>query len=242
MIPIRDLNPTRTFPFFTILLIVANALVFAYELGQQTISSSAIDRFYTVYGIIPCRVSNSCPPAFLGQLEALHDPVSPAASLFTSLFVHGGWLHIAGNMLFLWIFGNNVEDLMGHARYAIFYFVCGLIATFAQIGFDPTSTVPSIGASGAIAGVLGAYFVTYPRVPVDTAIFVLFIFFVRLPAWLVLGFWIALQFFNSVAAVGAPNMGGVATFAHIGGFLAGMVLVFLFRRRPPPQLTLPVVV
>lgn len=244
MIPIRDLNPTRRFPFFTILIIVVNILVFIYELGQQGISDNAINRFYEVYGFIPCLITTTCPPPLVAELRILHDPISPFVSLFTSMFVHGGWLHIAGNMLFFWIFGNNIEDLMGHFRFIVFYFVCGLIAAFTQIGFDPTSAIPSLGASGAIAGVLGAYFITYPKAPVDTAIFLLFVFFVRLPAWVVLGLWIVLQFFNGVAAVGAPDTGGVATFAHIGGFIAGMLLVFIFRQRPPPRAesTLPYVI
>jgi membrane associated rhomboid family serine protease len=239
MIPIRDLNPTRSFPFFTVLIVVINILVFVYELLLQISSQSAINIFYAEYGFIPCLITNSCPPDLLRELALLHDPVSPIASLFTAMFVHGGWLHIAGNMLFFWIFGNNVEDEMGHLRFLIFYFVCGLIAAFAQIAFDPTSTVPSLGASGAIAGVLGAYFVSYPTAPVDPAIFVIFIFFVRLPAFVVLGLWIALQFFTGVGELGSHDTGGVATFAHIGGFVAGMVLVFLFRRRPPRALPYP---
>jgi membrane associated rhomboid family serine protease len=235
MIPLRDLNPSRTFPFFTILIIVVNVLVFFYELTLQAASQAAIDRFYIVYGFVPCLITGSCPTQLLGDLNAVHANVHPLASLFTSMFIHGGWLHIAGNMLFFWIFGNNVEDEMGHFRFVVFYLVCGLIAAFAQIAFDPTSTVPSLGASGAIAGVLGAYFVSYPTAPVDTAIFVIFIFFVRLPAWIVLGVWIVLQFFTGYTALGTHDTGGVATFAHIGGFVAGMLLVFLFRRRPPPR-------
>src|ERR1051326_7227764 len=159
MIPLRDLNPSRTFPFFTILILVVNVLVFFYELLLQAASARSIEGFYAEFGFIPCLITNSCPTALVNELAALHDPVSPLLSLFTAMFVHGGWLHIAGNMLFFWIFGNNVEDEMGHFRFLIFYFVCGLIAAFAQIAFDPTSTIPSLGASGAIAGGLGAYFV-----------------------------------------------------------------------------------
>jgi membrane associated rhomboid family serine protease len=235
MIPLRDLNPSRTFPFFTILILVVNVLVFFYELLLQSASARGIEIFYAEFGFIPCLITNSCPTPLVNELAALHDPVSPLLSLFTAMFVHGGWLHIAGNMLFFWIFGNNVEDEMGHFRFLIFYFVCGLIAAFAQIAFDPTSTIPSLGASGAIAGVLGAYFVSYPTAPVDTAIFVIFIFFVRLPAFVVLGMWIVLQFFTGVGELGTHDTGGVATFAHIGGFVAGMVLVFLFRKRSPPR-------
>lgn len=238
MIPIRDLNPTRTFPFFTILIIVVNILVFVHELLLQASSQNAINLFYAEYGFIPCLITSTCPQV-AGQLAQLHDPVSPLASLFTAMFVHGGWLHIAGNMLFFWIFGNNIEDEMGHIRFLIFYFVCGLIAAFAQIAFDPSSTIPSLGASGAIAGVLGAYFVRFPTAPVDTAIFVIFIFFVRLPAFIVLGVWIALQFFTGIGALGTHDTGGVATFAHIGGFVAGMLLVFIFRKRRSPTFTYP---
>ncbi|HEX6512077.1 MAG TPA: rhomboid family intramembrane serine protease [Chloroflexota bacterium] len=239
MIPLRDLNPTRTFPFFTILIIVVNVLVFFYSLTLQLASQNAVDLFYAEFGFIPCVITSSCSQ-ISRQLAAVHDPVSPIASLFTAMFVHGGWLHIGGNMLFFWIFGNNIEDEMGHLRFLIFYFVCGLIAAFAQIAFDPTSMVPSLGASGAIAGVLGAYFVLYPTAPVDTLIFVIFIFFVRLPAFVVLGVWIVLQFFTGVGELGTHDTGGVATFAHIGGFVAGMVLVFLFRKRSrAPAFTYP---
>ncbi len=237
MIPLRDLNPTRSFPLVTILIIVANVLVFFYELTLQATSQRVIDAFYEFYGFVPCIITSSCP-RLAQALVAAHDPVSPIGSLFTAMFVHGGWLHIAGNMLFLWIFGNNVEDEMGHFRYLVFYLVCGLIAAFAQIAFDPTSMVPSLGASGAIAGVLGAYFVSYPTAPVDTAVFLIFIFFVRLPAFVVLGLWIVLQFFTGVGELGTHDTGGVATFAHIGGFVAGMLLVFLFRKRPSRALPL----
>lgn len=240
MIPLRDINPTRRFPFFTVLIIVVNVLVFAYELLLQLSSQNAINLFYAEYGFIPCLITNSCPTQLVRELSLVHDPVSPLASLFTAMFVHGGWLHIAGNMLFFWVFGNNIEDELGHLRFLIFYFLSGLIAAFSQIAFDPTSTVPSLGASGAIAGVLGAYLVLFPTVPVDTAIFVLFVFFVRLPAFVVLGVWIVLQFFTGVGALGTHDTGGVATFAHIGGFVAGMVLVFLFRKRVrPPTLGYP---
>jgi len=234
MIPLRDLNPTRSFPVMTIMIIAANVAVFFYELSLQLQSQLAIDRFYAVYGFIPCLITSSCPAQLVQGLTAAHDTLPPVASLFTAMFVHGGWLHIAGNMLFFWIFGNNIEDDMGHFKFLIFYLVCGLIAAFAQIAFDPGSTVPSLGASGAIAGVLGAYFVTYPTAPVDTLIFVLFIFFVRLPAFIVLGVWILLQFFTGIGELGTQDTGGVATFAHIGGFVAGMLLIFLFRQRRPP--------
>ena len=239
MIPLRDLNPTRSFPIFTTLIIVANVLVFFYEVTLQATSQRAIDAFYEFYGFVPCIITSSCP-RLASLLVAAQDPVQPPIlSLFTSMFVHGGWLHIAGNMLFLWIFGNNVEDEMGHFRFLLFYFICGLLADFAQIAFDPTSMVPSLGASGAIAGVLGAYFVSYPTAPIDTAVFVIFIFFVRLPAFVVLGLWIVMQFFTGVGELGTHDTGGVATFAHIGGFVAGMLLVFLFRKRPPHPLPSP---
>ena len=238
MIPLRDINPTRTFPLFTSLIVAGNVLVFLYELTLQVGQSQlAIDRFYDVYGFIPCVITSSCP-RIAAQLAALNPAIPPIASLFTAMFVHGGWLHIGGNMLFFWIFGNNIEDQLGHIRFLIFYFTCGLIAALSQIAFDPTSAVPSLGASGAIAGVLGAYFVTFPTAPVDTLIFVLLIFIVRLPAFIVLGMWIVLQFFTGVGDLGTHDTGGVATFAHIGGFLAGMLLVFVFRqRRGPPQAT-----
>lgn len=235
MIPLRDLNPTRTFPVFTVLLVGINLAVFLFQVNLMLTSEAAIDNFYREFGATPCLITGTCPQSFLRELGALHISVVPLETLFTSMFVHGGWLHIAGNMLFLWIFGNNVEDFLGHLRFLLFYFLCGLLATFAQIAFEPTSTIPSIGASGAIAGVLGAYFVRFPTAPVYTLVFVVvFGFFLRLPTWVVLGEWIVVQFLQGQAALGSHATSGVATFAHIGGFVVGMVLIFLFARNKPP--------
>jgi membrane associated rhomboid family serine protease len=216
MIPIRDHIPTRQVPVLTILLIATNAAVFLFEL---LLSPRAQLEFTYAFGAIPYYITH-----YWG--------LPTAVTLVTSMFLHGGWLHILGNMLYLWIFGNNVEDAMGRLGFTVFYFACGLIAGLAQVYADPNSQVPGIGASGAIAGVLGAYLVLYPRARVDT----LFIigFFIQLssvPAVVVLGFWFVLQLLNGVLSLGMAQAGGVAWFAHVGGFVAGLILVNVFA--PP---------
>lgn len=226
MLPLRDRMPTRHVPLVTLLLIGVNVAVFFYELMQ----GDTLDRFFYTAGLVPCLVTAQCEP--------LPFALPPLVTVFTAMFMHGGWLHIAGNMLYLWIFGNNVEDALGGLRYLVFYLISGIIASAAQVLIDPASTVVNIGASGAIAGVLGGYLIMYPRARVDTLLFLgVFYQLVALPAILVLGGWFVLQIFSGVASVGAPSSGGgVAFFAHIGGFVAGMLLVNLFRRsdyRPP---------
>lgn len=223
MLPIRDINPTRTFPAVTVVIIGLNVAVYVVQLLFQF--TGQLNQFVYSYAVIPYELTQgvdlpppSLRPAFL--------------TVFTSMFMHGGLFHIFGNMLYLWIFGNNVEDEMGHTRFVIFYFLCGIAATAAQVAINPTSRFPTIGASGAIAGVLGAYLLMHPRAQVETVLFLWpFIRIIRLPALIVLGFWIVIQFFQGVASLGMPQSGGVAWFAHIGGFIAGLILVNLFRQR-----------
>jgi len=217
MIPLYDENPTRIFPLITVLLIAANVAVFIYELILP--SPQALEGFVRAAAIIPYDVTHNLD-------------LRVSLTLFTSLFVHAGWLHIIGNMLYLWIFGNNVEDAMGHLRFALFYLLCGLAASAAQIAVNIDSPVPNIGASGAIAGVLGAYLVLFPRARVVSLVTLgYFVRLVRVPAVLVLGLWIVVQLFSGLASLGMPEVGGVAWFAHLGGLLVGLLLVRLFVRR-----------
>jgi membrane associated rhomboid family serine protease len=224
MIPIHDDNPTRHVPVVTIALIISCTLVFFWELSTPRSQQQLI------YGL-------GVTPAFLFGEKLQPDQwrmVPTWMTVFTSMFMHGGWLHLLGNMLFLWIFGNNVEDRLGHRRYLLFYLLCGVIAVITNALPDIHSTVPMIGASGAIAGILGAYLILYPhaRVLVIIPIF-FFITSVWWPAWVVLAIWFALQILSSLLTAGGH--GGVAWHAHIGGFVAGMLLILLFtggRRRP----------
>jgi membrane associated rhomboid family serine protease len=211
VIPIKDDNPTRHFPWMTVLIIAANAAVFAYML---TLSQQQLQQFIDTYAFVPGRF--------------LADPTSPQ-QWFTGLaatFMHGGWLHIGFNMLYLWIFGNNVEDRLGPLAYLAFYLVAGTVAFGLQTVIDPTSTVPLLGASGAIAGVLGGYLVLYPRVKVLTVIPIFIIIEIaRIPAAFVIGFWFVLQLFSGIGSLGASHAtGGVAYFAHVGGFVAGLAM------------------
>jgi membrane associated rhomboid family serine protease len=222
MFPLRDDNPITITPIVTWALIVLNVMVFLY---QVSLGPNASQRFAYQFGAIPA--------AIVGELR-LPDTlvvIPPAVSLLTSMFLHGGWMHLIGNMWFLWIFGNNIEEAMGHIRYLAFYLICGFIASAIHILAYPDSTIPTVGASGAIAGALGAYIMLYPRARVWTLIFLGF--FIRLmfiPAWIVLGVWILLQFVNGSMAAGAQNAGGVAFWAHVGGFIAGVLLVGLFKK------------
>ncbi len=233
MIPLRDLNPTRTFPLVTIALIVANVAVFLYELSL----GRRLDAFINLYGVVPCEVTFECPvPARLAL------PVF--ATIFTAMFMHGGWLHIIGNMLYFWIFGNNIEDRFGHLKFLLVYLAWGVIAAFTQIFVDPASRIPAVGASGAIAGVLGAYLVMFPRAQVDSLLTIgIFITTVRLPALFVIGFWIVLQFFSGFLSLGAANSqadaGGVAYFAHIGGAVAGVLAGLIYRALNPQRAAVP---
>jgi membrane associated rhomboid family serine protease len=214
-IPLRDENPTLRFPVVTLLLIALNIGVFVY----QVISPQGLSYHVVRMGVIPYEISH-----FRSLAEGVR--LSPPVTLFAAMFIHGGILHLAGNMLFLWIFGNNIEDFLGPFRFILFYFLAGLGATFVQVIFSPNSRIPMIGASGAIAGVLGAYLVLYPAAKVLTLVFLFFfIRVVAIPAAYVLGFWLFLQILS--AGLG----GGVAWFAHIGGFLVGIGLIRLITRR-----------
>lgn len=210
MIPLRDHRPTRIFPIITYMLIASNILVFLLEMYLD--SQGHLEWFFYNFAMIP---------SLIVEREQLY-------ALVTSMFMHGGILHIFSNMLYFYIFGNNVEDSMGSGRFLIFYIVCGLCASLAHIVMDPTSEIPTLGASGAIAGVLGAYMVLYPRERIDA---LLGYFFVRVPAVAVLLSWFVLQFFYAVLSLGQTGQGGIAFFAHVGGFIAGMILIFIFRKR-----------
>jgi rhomboid family protein len=219
MIPLHDDNPTELTPVITVGLIAACVAVFLWQISL----GRAQPRALMALGLIPA--------VLLGDAELAPDlaVVPPEATLITSMFLHGGFLHLAGNMLYLWIFGNNVEDAMGHGRFFVFYALCGIAAALAQALPDPASTVPMIGASGAISGVLGAYVLLYPHARVLVGIPLgLILATVTLKAVWVLGLWFAMQLVSSLLAGG---QGGVAWHAHLGGFIAGLLLVPLFRRR-----------
>lgn len=224
MIPLHDDNPTRINPVVTIMLIVACGAVF---LWQQFLEPEAQHRLVYSLGVIPATLLG-------GQVLPPDLVLIPTwATLFTSMFLHGGWMHLIGNMLYLWIFGNNIEDVMGHKRFIVFYLTCGLGAALAQALPDAGSTIPMIGASGAISGVLGAYLLLYPRARVLVLIPLgVFTRILYLPAMAVLGFWFVLQIFNSLMA--GDGQGGVAWGAHIGGFITGMALIPFFKHHDIP--------
>jgi membrane associated rhomboid family serine protease len=211
VIPLRDVIPSRTTPVVTISLVVLNSLVFLYQLtlGER------VEEFVYTFGLVPANFS--------------------WISVFTSMFLHGGFLHVAGNMLYLWIFGDNVEDRMGHGRFLAFYLLCGITAALAQTIIVPDSPVPMVGASGAIAGVMGAYFVLYPHSRIVTLL-PIFIFWqvIEVPAIFFLGVWFVMQFLSGVGSIarvtGGEPAGGVAFWAHVAGFAAGLVGVFLFKQ------------
>jgi rhomboid family protein len=218
MFPLRDTVRSRTFPVVNTTIIVINILVFLYEfaLGPH------LEAFISNYGLTPVRF-------FWGLHHNLSDAIIP---LFTSMFLHGGWLHVLGNMWFLYIFGDNVEDRVGHGKYIIFYLMCGIAAALSQAILFRSSQVPMVGASGAIAGVLGAYFLLYPHARVLTLVPIfIFLQVMEIPAVVFLIFWFLLQFIQGTFA--ATEAGGVAWWAHIGGFVAGMVLIFAFKKREP---------
>ena len=210
VIPLRDVIPSRTTPVVVYALIALNALAFLYE---QTLTERGLRQFIMAYGLVP----------------AMFD----WTTVFSSMFLHGGWMHFLGNMLYLWIFGDNVEDRMGHGRFLAFYLLCGIAAALAQTMVSPDSMVPMVGASGAVAGVMGAYFVLYPKSRVLT-LFPFPLTLIEIPAVYLLGLWFVMQFVNGLGALVPPAegqlAGGVAFWAHIAGFGAGVLMVFLFRR------------
>jgi membrane associated rhomboid family serine protease len=212
MIPIGDDNfQRRSLPFVNLLLIATNFLVFFWE------TLAASDAQITAFSVVPVRL--------------LADPVGQFYTVFSAMFMHASLLHILGNMLYLWIFGDNIEDRIGHVKYLLFYLVCGIVATFAQVFADPTSNVPNLGASGAIAGVLGAYLIAFPRQRVRV---LLLAFIIPLPAVIVIGAWFLLQVLNEASSLGSAS-GGVAYMAHIGGFITGAILILLLGRQRPRQ-------
>lgn len=211
MLPFRDHNPSGRFPFVTVGLIAINVLVFLFQLLLD--ANGLLNAFFLTWAVVPADITQN--PNLQEYL-----------TLFTAMFMHGGFAHIGGNMLYLWIFGDNVEDTLGHFGYLGFYLICGLVATFAQIIFDPLSPIPNLGASGAIAGVLGAYLLLFPRARVDALVFR---FVTTVPAFIVLGFWFVIQLFYGVASIGQTSTGGgVAYWAHAGGFAAGAILIGIY--------------
>ena len=242
MIPVGDSLRSHRFAFVNYVLIAANIAVFFYELSLQAQRvlvrgpfggarvTSDLDVWINQWGVVPCRLTDSCPR---GAEVFASGGGNEWINLFTSQFIHGGWAHILGNMVFLWIFGDNVEDAMGHVRYLVFYLLGGAIAALAQVAAGPSGAIPTVGASGAIAAVLGAYLVTYPRASVSVLIPIIFIpWFTEVPAVLMMLVW----FLTQLVSVGSMTeamggSGGVAYWAHIGGFLAGIALVWFFRGR-----------
>jgi len=220
LIPLSDENPTVLWPIATTAIITANIAAFLYQLSLLVVDPRLEEALIYQLGVVPAAMTHGVLPN-----------VGESYRIVTSMFLHGGWMHIIGNMLYLWIFGNNIEDSMGHFRFVVFYFLTGIIAACAHIAIQPASTIPTIGASGAISGVLGAYLVLYPQARIRTLV-PLFVFFTvtYLPAWLFLIVWIGLQVLSQTLLSVAPNAGGVAYAAHIGGFIAGAVLIPFFRK------------
>jgi membrane associated rhomboid family serine protease len=218
MIPLKDMTPRQSVPFATLLLIAINVFVFIHQIA---LPPAAMDAFIKTYGLIPAKISL----ALAGQHYTMEQALFP---LFTCMFLHGGILHILGNMWFLWIFGGNVEDRFGSLPYLAFYLVCGIGSGISQVLFSWGSHIPSIGASGAISGVLGAYIVFFPQSRILTLVPLFIIFFLwRIPAIIFIGLWFAMQFLSGVSSLGQANVGGVAWWAHVGGFLLGMLIAGL---------------
>jgi len=224
MIPLRDVVPRRTNPFVIWTLIALNSLVFFFELS---LSGDSLQRFTALFGLIPIRYTQ---PELL-----IRSPlqVTNYWPFITHMFIHGGWLHLIGNMWFLWIFGDNVEDRMGHLRFVVFYLACGLAAALSNIVINPGATMPMIGASGAISGVMGSYLLLFPAARVITLIPIFFWpLIVEIPAFFFVGLWFCMQVLSGTYSLLAPQIGGgIAWWAHIGGFVAGMVLMPLFKKR-----------
>lgn len=227
MIPLRDANPTRHAPVVTIGLVVACALVFAVELAREASGGdAALGGLVTRWGIVPAEL--------VAALKAGSFLSAEVFTLITSQFLHGGWLHLIGNLLFLWIFGNNIEDRFGRLTFLVFYLAGGVVAGLAQVAIDPGSTIPTIGASGAIAATLGAYLVLYPGARVTTLVFLVFFYqLIEIPAVVVLAMWFVLQLVNGLASLGVGDSasGGVAFFAHVGGFAFGALVALVVRAR-----------
>ncbi|HTV55604.1 MAG TPA: rhomboid family intramembrane serine protease [Terriglobia bacterium] len=222
MLPLRDDQPRYSTPWITRFLIVMNLLIYLFE---STLDRRSLEALIRQFAVVPSHL------AALLAGSPRYAPSAVVLSFFTSLFLHGSWMHVIGNIWFLYIFGDNVEDYLGHFKYLVFYLLCGLIAMSTQVAVDIHSNIPALGASGAIAGVLGAYFILYPRARVLTWFF---IFVMWIPAWIILGYWFALNFLSGTAmvlTVQAHNMGGIAFWAHVGGFVSGALLVHAFGER-----------
>ena len=216
MIPFHDENPTKHFPLLTLVLIGGNIFVFFWEFSYP----GSAEMMFSNYGLVPHDFVNS--------------PVQSYPNVFSAMFLHGGLMHLAGNMLFLWIFGDNIEDVLGKTRFLSFYLLCGLIAALSHVFMDTGSKVPMVGASGAISGILGAYLVLFPGAKVKTLVFLgILVTIIRIPAVILLLFWLALQIYSNMAMVNGE--GGVAWMAHIGGFIAGMVLILPFKASLRPS-------
>jgi membrane associated rhomboid family serine protease len=234
VIPYRDENPTFLTPVVTVGIIALNVLtwIFVEGLGSPTPLATAVCN----YGLIPGEVLQRLPPGSgfeMGRgLFCAVDPGPQYWTVLTSMFMHGGWMHLIGNMVFFWVFGNNIEDAMGHARFVAFYLLCGVAAAAAQVAVTPNSPIPMVGASGAISGVLGAYLLLYPRVRVHALVPLgFYMTTLSLPAYVMLGYWILLQVLGSLPALGGRQTGGTAFLAHVGGFVAGLLLIRLFAKR-----------
>ena len=226
MIPIRDDTPRFSTPFVTYFIIALNTLVFLFELSVSEQGRGALNGLIYHFGVVPWRFEHVLAAWPASSLTGLFLPI------LTSMFLHASWLHLIGNMWFLWIFGDNIEDYLGHFSYLLFYLVCGFAAAITHILLNAGSRLPSVGASGAIAGVMGAYFVLYPKARV--MMWFPPIFFFHLPAWLVLGYWFFMQFLSGAATsiVETSQNGGIAFWAHVGGFVAGVVLIKVLPARP----------
>ncbi len=210
LFPYKDDNPRILVPYVTYVIISINVLIFVFQLNMGMVSSAAEREFIYRFGFIPANFS--------------------IITVFTSMFLHGGISHIMGNMWFLWVFGDNVEGVLGHVKFAVFYIICGLAATMSQLFVDPSSTIPMVGASGAIAGVLGMYMIRFPHARVHVFAFIIIFFTTfRIPAMFVLGFWFFNQLTNGLGSLGFDTTGGVAWFAHIGGFISGVMLNQAFK-------------
>lgn len=222
MIPYKDDNPTTTFPFVTIGIIVLNIFVFLY----QGMSPSGVERYAFAYGAIP---------HYIITFDKVQ-PIHPVLTIFSAMFMHGGFFHLAGNMLYLWIFGNNIEDRLGHLRFFVFYVFCGIASAYAHAITDTHSLIPMVGASGAISGILGAYLLLFPRALVHTLVFLgFFVTVVKIPALIVIGFWAIIQLINGLISTGFAREGGVAWFAHLGGFIIGLLTIKLWLPRRTKQ-------
>ncbi|MFH1639579.1 MAG: rhomboid family intramembrane serine protease [Chloroflexota bacterium] len=230
MIPLSDPDiARRRYPLVNIIIIIINFLVFFYQL---TLGALGSDILIYKFGFIPLElvkgINITSTTLSRGTVVNIATPIPTWMTLFTAMFIHAGWLHILGNMLYLWVFGDNIEDRFGHFQYIFFYLLSGLAATFLQTIIMPSSNIPNVGASGAIAGVLGSYLILYPRSRVRTLIFFFFISTARIPAFILLGFWFLMQIVNGIGSVGSAGA-GVAYFAHIGGFLCGMGIAAIYR-------------